>query len=696
MYSWIAFPLLRITLLFAAGIVLAIEFPPSISRLSVLLGIIVIFVIYLLIWWLYNLSKFYSFNLLFGGVGHLLIMMAGYAVLLFHNDEYAPDHLLYKQGIVAYQVEITDEANDKKKNVRVLGKLISAKDSIGWKPATGKLFIYIKKGETTPKVMYGDVLLIHGNPTLTQPPKNPGEFDYQQYLGYQNIYHQDFIATDEFTIVERQVGYSLYSFAIKSREFLRQILYRYIEGDRERAIALALLLGTKNELTPEINAAYSSAGVMHVLAVSGLHVGIIYGLMLFFFKNSQKQKVMKWVFLLATLGGLWSYALVTGLSASVLRAVAMFSLITIAKVAKREVNIYNTLSAAGLILLCYNPYMIMSVGFQLSFLAVFGIVYITPKIYKLMIVNQYVLDKIWELTCVSIAAQLVTLPLVLLYFHQFPTYFFLSNLVVIPAAFCILVSGIALFVFEMIPLVGDVMGFILERLIYWTNEFIFLIERLPNSTIDNLYINTTQSWLLTLGTILLFLCLYYKKSYQFVLFSLITLFFIIIRENRIIDNLQKKEIIFYSISQHTAIDFLQGDQAILIADSTLSKNTSKIKFHINPKRLRAGINNSIDTKSNVKIIRKRIGENEVIVWNEQRILILKKYSSQIEKIQVDIVVVADNSIYDLIQLATIDYRTLIIDGSNSRYRINRLMEQAQSADYDIINLMESGAYTVTL
>lgn len=696
MYSWIAFPLLRITLLFAAGIVLASEFPPSISRWSIFLGLVIVFVVYVLIWTIYQRSKFYSLNLVFGVLSHVLMVVSGYTVLLFHNDQYDPNHLLYAQDILAYKVEVIDEVDDKDKSIRVSAKLIAAKDSSGWKPTVGKLFIYIRKAEKTPNVGYGDVLLVQGSPNPTQQPKNPGEFNYKRYLSYQNIYHQDFISADEFVIVGKEEGYVLYSFAIESRELLRKILYKHIRGDRERAIALALLLGTKDELTSEINEAYSAAGAMHVLAVSGLHVGIIYALMLFFFKKSHKGQRMKWVFLLFTLSGLWSYALITGLSASVLRAVAMFTLVTIAKVTKRESNIYNTLSAAGLVLLCYDPYMIMSVGFQLSFLAVFGIVYITPKIYQLVTVDQYLVDKMWEVTCVSIAAQIATAPLVLLYFHQFPTYFFLSNLVVIPAAFAILISGITLFMLEVIPYISDTIGFILEQLIYWTNEFVFVIERLPHNTIDNVYINTAQSWLIIFSVVLVFVYLHYKKTYQFMTLSLMILFCALIGEIRVIENLQKKEIIFYSIPQHTAIDFLQGDRAILIADSILLKNESKVKFHIKPKRLKAGISHAIDGRHNNPMIRKRIGENELIVWNGIRVLILKKYSILIDEIDVDALVVANNSIHDLKQLSNINSEVIILDGSNSHYRTDRLMKQEYTENYHIIDLAQSGAYTISL
>jgi competence protein ComEC len=584
MYAWVAFPLLRIALLFSVGIVLAVELPLQISQNRILLILIVIFAIYLLFWKKYKQTKFFSLNTVFGLIAHLLIVMSGYAALMFHNDRNNRNHLLYQHNITSYQVRIIDEPEDKKKSVRCLAEVISVRDSIGWKSSVGNIFIYIRKGDEKPGVHYGDIVLISGSPDRTQPPKNPGEFDYQLYLSYKNVFHQDFIRQGEYSVIAQNQGYGFYSLAITSRKYLKEILHKYISHDRERVIAMALLLGTKNELTPEINEAYASAGAMHVLAVSGLHVGIVYGLMLFFFKRSQKGKIMRWVFLLITLSGLWSYALITGLSASVLRAVAMFSLMTIAKVINRNSNIYNTLAAAGLILLCFDPYMIMAVGFQLSFLAVFGIVYMTPKIYGMLSVDQYLLNKAWEVTSVSIAAQIATAPLVLLYFHQFPTYFFLSNLVVIPAAFAILATGIGLFAIAWIPYVNTFVAWILEKLIYLTNEFVFLIERLPNNTIDDLYINTLQSWMIILCIMLFFGWIYYKRSYQLIFITALIAIFVGVQEYRTYSNSQRKEVVFYAIGRHTAIDFIEGNQAILVTDSILTNDESKLRFHIKPKR----------------------------------------------------------------------------------------------------------------
>jgi competence protein ComEC len=490
------------------------------------------------------------------------------------------------------------------------------------------------------------------------------------------------------------LGNSLYAFAIRSRIYFKEIIYAQITAHRERAIALALLLGTKEELTPEIRETYAAAGAMHVLAVSGLHVGIVYGLILLLFRNAYKRPVMKWIYLVVTLGTLWSYALITGLSASVLRAVTMFSLMTIAKVARREGNIYNTLSAAGLLLLCYDPYMIMSVGFQLSFLAVFGIVYITPKIYHRVMVDQYLLNKMWEATCVTLAAQISTLPLVLLYFNQIPTYFFLANLVVIPAAFAILVLGLVLFVVEAIPYIGEVVGYGLAQLIYWTNEFVYLMDSMPYNTINDLYIDGTQAWLMIAGLVLLFAWFHYRRVVHVVFLTLTILLFVVVQQDRNVGNLQRRQVVFYSIPQHSAMDFIQGNQVVTIADSALFVNQRKLQYHIRPMRLMTGVAGIPKAAGVDDLVRRSVGGNELIVWNARSVLFIREVPTQQMKIKVDVLVIANNSIYQLNQLVGLSFDTLIIDGSNSRYRTGRLMLEAVGEKYKAIDLIDNGALSI--
>ena len=174
----------------------------------------------------------------------------------------------------------------------------------------------------------------------------------------------------------------------------------------------------------------------------------------------------------------------------------MFSFVALAIPAGRRTNIYNTLAASAFFILWYDPFLIMSVGFQLSYIAVLGIVYMQPALYNLWEPTNRLWDEVWKITCVSIAAQLATLPLGLLYFHQFPNYFLLSNLFVIPGSFVVLILGILILVVNVISPIASFLGMLLEWTIKALNVIVFTIEDFPFSLIENVYITTFQCWVL--------------------------------------------------------------------------------------------------------------------------------------------------------------------------------------------------------
>ena len=249
---------------------------------------------------------------------------------------------------------------------------------------------------------------------------------------------------------------------------------------------------SKDELDFEVKQAYAAAGAMHVLAVSGLHVGIIFlilNTLLAILDTSKKGRIVKAIILLISL---WSYAMITGLSPSVLRAATMFSFVIMGTVLNRSSSIYNTLAASAFFILIINPNLLFEVGFQLSYVAVLGIVYLQPLIYKRIYTRWWLLDKVWAITAVSIAAQIATLPLTLFYFNQFPVYFMLSNLLVIPSAAVILILGILLFIASPIPFISESIGWVLNKFIEGLNFGIKEIEVLPNSLIEGLSINVLE------------------------------------------------------------------------------------------------------------------------------------------------------------------------------------------------------------
>src|SRR5690606_9892162 len=219
-------------------------------------------------------------------------------------------------------------------------------------------------------VQYGDVLLINGTPEELKEPSNPGEFDYKKFLTYRKTYHQHFLREGDAMKIGYEPSSRVVKYSILAREWADRAVRENVDGKQEQATASALVLGVTEGLDNDLIGAYAATGSLHVLSVSGLHVGIIYWLILLIFRPLNKTTKGKWILAVFSVLALWGYALITGVSPSVLRAVTMFSFVALARRWGQKTNIYNTLAASAICLLVYEPYLIMSVGFQLSYLAV--------------------------------------------------------------------------------------------------------------------------------------------------------------------------------------------------------------------------------------------------------------------------------------------------------------------------------------
>ena len=348
-------------------------------------------------------------------------------------------------------------------------------------------------------------------------------------------------------------------------------------------------MGVTDGLDNELLNAYAATGAMHVLSVSGLHVGIIYWMILLLFKPFQKIKSATWILAGLSLLILWAYAFVTGISPSVLRAVTMFSFVAIARTWNQQTNIYNILAASAFCLLLYDPYMIMSVGFQLSYLAVLGIVSLQPGLYRLWEPKHRFWDEVWKISAVSIAAQLATFSLGLLYFHQFPNYFLLSNLFVIPGSFIVLILGLVIMAVSFIHPVAVVLGWMLEWIIKALNEVVFVVEKFPFSLLENVHINALQCWVLILMIVMIFLWVETKRFSWLIMVSLLCIIFSIAQWIHFREDVNVQKLTIYKVPGHTAIDFTRNGKAHFLSDSVLKKDMLKTKFHILPNRLIGGV-----------------------------------------------------------------------------------------------------------
>jgi len=696
MLRWVPYAFVRITFFFVFGILSAIYFGDFLSINTALQLFGVSALLYLLSKVLLTKRYFYSSSWVQGSFAFASIYLLGYLNLTIQNESLLDNHLLHYKGITHYSGVVDRPAEEKENTYKYEVEVQSVNtDSSSWQTAKGRIYVYVDKQNDL--LAYGDVIMVSGAPSEISPPMNPGEFNYKRFLTFRNVYHQDYLI-DDF----RKIGHEKPSFilakAFEVRKKASAVLAEYIPSDRENNIAQALVLGVKDGIDRDTENAYAASGAMHVLAVSGLHVGIIYGIVLMLFKPFRKTKWSNVLLAIVSLAVLWSYALVTGFSPSVLRAVTMFSFIAVAQASGRNTNIYNTLAASGFILLMFSPYLIMSVGFQLSFLAVFGIVYIQPKIYNAWLIDNYLLDKIWAITAVSIAAQIATIPLTLLYFHQFPTFFLVSNLAVIPGAFIILCMGLLLLAVSPIQVLAGFVGWLMQKVIFVVNYVVFTLSEIPYSQIIDIEITTPQSWLIIAG-IMFTLFLFERKRFKYVAYVLVTaVLFAAIEWRQTLDAENNRSIVIYRVNNHTAIDIIDGAQSHLFTDSIFSKDREGLLFHVRPNRLYAGI---VNHKISSTLPQQDTTTFNTLSWKGVNLLLLDKVDYQLEglksKLQFDYIVLTHKYNRDIQWIEeNFEFEEIIFDGSLKWYYAEKLKEEADSLNVPYYSVYHKGAKTIKI
>ena len=302
------------------------------------------------------------------------------------------------------------------------------------------------------------------------PPLNPNQFNYKAYLKKQYIYHQIFSENNSLFYLSKDT-HTLDGYASTVRNNIYNTLKTHHFKPDELSIINALILGQRQEISKAVYSNYINAGAVHILAVSGLHVGILLLILSAFLKPIEHFKHGKYLKVLLLLLLLWSYAFLAGASASIIRASTMFSIVAIGMHLKRPTNIYNTLAISIFFILLFKPLFLFDIGFQLSYLAVIAIVSIQPLLYKLWKPKLWLLDKIWQAFTVTIAAQFGVIPISLFYFHQFPGLFWLSNIVVIPLLGVILTSGIIVIILAVLNVLPQFLADCYGNVISLMNTF---------------------------------------------------------------------------------------------------------------------------------------------------------------------------------------------------------------------------------
>ncbi|MGD1840605.1 MAG: ComEC/Rec2 family competence protein [Thermonemataceae bacterium] len=704
MIQWLPYSYIRLCFFLIVGILLGVyewlPFKVALYAFSVGSGA------YLLLYLLYLKRKRYWLQSVLGIVG--LSTLVTFGGLLVHRQDATNqrDHLLYQDSVTFVAGQIVSGVEVKEKSLKVLVQVSKIKHKQDWQAASGKVLLYIDKATKNKDCLqFGEQMIWKSNLQRLQPPQNPDAFNYARYLSFQQIYHQQYIPEGSFFLLGKQLAFYQYPIAwsLAVRKYCDRALKRAIDDPRAYALAAALTFGIREYLDVDIKQAFADAGATHILAVSGLHVGLIYILISSVLGSIKHFPRGKYLFLAVVLVILWSYAFVTGLSGSVLRAVSMFSLMEIAKTLRRNTNVYNSLAVSAFFLLCFNPYFIMQVGFQLSYLAVLGIVYLHPRLYRLWDTPNRWVDLIWQTTLVSVAAQVATFPITLYYFNQYPTYGLLTNLMMIPAGYGILVGGLLTVLTSPVPVVAEGIGFLLTWLIRITNTVIFYIQQLSNATIQ-VVLAPLEAWLwygILGGVILLFAR---RRLYFLSIACILVIGISSWRGYRGWQVSQQQSITFYQVPGLSVLSIIEGTKAYLIADSSFFENERLYQFHVKSHFVQQGIqkkSTSYFTKSDHSPLsfsgKYMLLRTEADLW----LFINQKPTDQdyqwIKKVKPTVVILQHNALYTLQKLVEhYQPHQFIIDSSNKRYLQRKLAKEAQQLEVNCWAVDLQGAFTKPL
>jgi len=424
-----------------------------------------------------------------------------------------------------------------------------------------KTILYLKNDKNVLELKAGQWIKFTTKLNSIKESKFPYAFNYAEYLQRKDIYCQGFTKPDEIKLWDSDRP-TFKKFLVESRRYLKSIINTYLSNESSRGIAQALLVGDKSELNQDTYKQFSESGAVHVLAVSGLHVGILTQLLIFLSSLLPRfgKRLVKFQFLFV-LTGIWAFALVSGASPSVLRASLMFTMLLIAKDFNLLSSTFNILFASALVLLCLDPNQLFELGFQFSYLAVFGILLFYTPLEKSLFIPNKGLRYFWQLTCVSIAAQLWVAPLSIFYFNQFPLQFILSGWVAIPFTTLSLGVGILLFILEFICApINLLVGPFFEQILSLFCKSIYVLNEIPNALLTDLWIEPYE---IILGYVLLLsLGIYFhqKKRIWVYIFLSTLLFWNGASLLKTFKSKQKVAFYFYPLKYGAAIDLVHGNE----------------------------------------------------------------------------------------------------------------------------------------
>ncbi len=671
---FINYPIVRFSVVLALGILTARFFPIFFFSFWLFIFLIPVLIIS---WW--AAKKQFIQNAFFGIVTYCCFFTLGYASYQSRLPQFQPQHfskVISENDAGVLQVKIVETLKPDAYNSKYIAEVIT----VGNVKSKGKLLINIRKDSIDTDYLPDTILFVHSEVTEIQKPLNPFQFDYSMYMKSLGVYGEIRVSPSQILLSKS----GTFTVRGKAQRFRLHIIEKLKASKldlNERAIVEALILGEKREINKTLYSAYSQAGAIHILAVSGLHVGILYFILGFLFSPFRRGKYGKTLVATVIVLCLWGFAFITGLSPSVTRAVTMFSFFAFATIINRPTNTLNTLFLSFLTLLVINPLWLFQVGFQLSYLAVFFILWLQPKLRDYWKPNNLFLKKGWDIITVTVAAQVGILPLSLYYFHQFPGLFLFTNLIVLPFLGVLMAGGIIVVFLAVVDLLPDWIANGYNYLIETLNGFVSWVARQDAFLFQDIHFSAVQ--MLAYYLVLICLVLLWKKiTYYRIIGCLsgICVFFGIL----IYDDLEtsKNELIVFHKTKQTLIGYKNGSDFTLFRKDSIKDRSND--FPIKPYR----VAQDIVTYSERKL-------PNIFLYNNKKIMVLDSFGVYPKLQNIDILLLTNSPKTNLDRLIdSIKPKTIIADGSNYTSYVLRWEETCIKKKIPFYHTGKTGAFII--
>jgi competence protein ComEC len=676
------FPLVRVLIPFVCGIIIAdiLRWNFVFTFIGIPLALAAVIAFHLV---LRKSSRYYSVQ---GIALTLMFILCGAATLQFHQKRFS-EQVSAIQTEVPVAVTITGDPETHNNNVRTKAHVYAMQVDSVWIPVDADIMIYIKRNPASELLRYGDQLAVTAGVQEPMAPMNPGEFDYRGWLRDQGIGFVCF-AKNDWQKTGEEPPSVLKQYALKLRHYFSERMKVAGLSGQELAVSEALLLGKSNEIDPNLLASYSASGTLHVLSVSGMHVALLFVVLLKLLEPLEKRRNGKLISYGIQFLVIWFYAFMTGMSPSVLRAVMMLSVIIFGKILYRKAHLLNTLAASALILLVIDPLLIRNAGFLLSYAAVAGIVIGVPIIDPLFEPKNRITRAIWDITAVTIAAQLFTFPLGLYLFQQFPTWFLITNLIIIPLSTVCLYAGLLFLSVSWWTFGATMYAGLFGGLIAFLNWVVAFTEYLPDAVIQ------TASWsipeililYLLIGAVLVSIT--YKKRYMWILSGgtfcwLIAIIFI--------DNSERsdsRQITIYHLSKGFAIGKRDGEEATVYVSEKAAEDPEQIDYHVLPDYKNYGIYDPIVEKS---VDRKQ----NILTIDDRQFWVGRGQKNDTVLSAVNYLLIHDYNARDTMLIRTVKCDSIVLSGGLKEKQVELWEKQSLRCGIPIVNTARTGSFTLS-